>query len=70
MISIHGAEALSICTVSDQMRTGESLSAEERRSSFDAMIQAHPGHDRGAAAGPGNLTAATGFGYRTRMGET
>lgn len=35
----HRAEALSICTVSDQIRTGESLSADERQSSFDAMIR-------------------------------
>lgn len=31
--------ALAICTVSDHLFTGESLSAEERRSSFTEMIQ-------------------------------
>ena len=33
-----GAEALAICTVSDDIRSGEALSVEERRSSFDEMI--------------------------------
>ncbi len=34
----HGAEALAICTVSDDIRTGDALSAEERATSFDEMI--------------------------------
>ncbi len=34
-----GKRALAICTVSDHLFTGESLSAEERRSSFVAMMQ-------------------------------
>ena len=34
----HGAEALAICTVSDDIRTGEHLSAEERQTTFDEMI--------------------------------
>jgi len=33
-----GARAVGICTVSDQIRTGEALSAAERQSSFDEMI--------------------------------
>jgi purine-nucleoside phosphorylase len=33
-----GAEALAICTVSDDIRSGEALSIEDRRSSFDEMI--------------------------------
>ncbi|MEO0998024.1 MAG: purine-nucleoside phosphorylase [Pseudomonadota bacterium] len=35
----HNAEALAICTVSDNIRTGEALSADERRSTFDEMIR-------------------------------
>ena len=35
----HRAEALAICTVSDQIRTGEALSTDERERSFDAMIR-------------------------------
>lgn len=33
-----GAEALAICTVSDDIRGGAALSIEERQSGFDAMI--------------------------------
>jgi purine-nucleoside phosphorylase len=35
----HGAEALAICTVSDDIRTGEALTAEDRATTFDEMIQ-------------------------------
>ncbi len=34
-----GKQALTICTVSDLIRQGERLSAEEREQGFDAMIQ-------------------------------
>jgi purine-nucleoside phosphorylase len=34
----HGAEALAICTVSDDIRTGDALSVEERATTFDEMI--------------------------------
>ena len=34
----NGAEALAICTVSDDLRTGEHLTAEERATTFDEMI--------------------------------
>jgi purine-nucleoside phosphorylase len=34
-----GAEALAICTVSDQIRTHERLSSEERETSFNQMIE-------------------------------
>jgi len=34
----NGAEALAICTVSDDIRTGEHLSSEERQTTFDEMI--------------------------------
>jgi purine-nucleoside phosphorylase len=34
----HGAEALAICTVSDNIRTHERLSADERQTGFDEMI--------------------------------
>ena len=34
----HGAEALAICTVSDDIPNGKHLSAEERATSFDEMI--------------------------------
>ena len=34
----HGAEALAICTVSDDIRSGEALSVEERQTTFDEMI--------------------------------
>ncbi len=35
----HGVDALAICTVSDNIRTGAALSADERRSTFDDMIK-------------------------------
>lgn len=35
----HGVEALAICTVSDNIRTGEALSADERATTFDDMIK-------------------------------
>ena len=35
----HGAKALAICTVTDQIRTGEALSSEERQLSLDEMIR-------------------------------
>ncbi len=34
-----GAQALAICTVSDHIRTGKALSAEERQTSFADMIE-------------------------------
>jgi len=34
----HRVEALAICTVSDQIRTGEALSSAERQTTFDEMI--------------------------------
>lgn len=34
----HGAEALAICTVSDDIRSGEALSSDERQTTFDEMI--------------------------------
>ena len=34
----HNAEALAICTVSDDIPNGKHLSAEERATSFDEMI--------------------------------
>jgi len=34
----YGARALGICTVSDDIRNGDALSAEDRETSFDAMI--------------------------------
>ena len=34
----HRVEALAICTVSDDIRTGEALSSEERQTTFDEMI--------------------------------
>ena len=34
-----GAKAVTICTVSDHIRTGASLSSDDRQSSFDDMIQ-------------------------------
>jgi purine-nucleoside phosphorylase len=34
----HGVEALAICTVSDDIRTGKALSSEERATTFDDMI--------------------------------
>lgn len=35
----HGVEALAICTVSDDIRSGEALSSEERQTSFGDMIE-------------------------------
>ena len=34
----HGAESLAICTVSDNIRTGEALTSDERATTFDEMI--------------------------------
>lgn len=34
----HGVEALAICTVSDDIRTGDALSTQERQTTFDEMI--------------------------------
>ena len=34
----HGAEALAICTVSDDITTGDALSSDERATTFDEMI--------------------------------
>ena len=34
----NGAEALAICTVSDDLRSGEHLTSDERATSFDEMI--------------------------------
>lgn len=34
----HDAEALAICTVSDDLRSGEALTTDERATTFDAMI--------------------------------
>lgn len=34
----HGVEALAICTVSDDLRTGDALSTDERATTFDEMI--------------------------------
>lgn len=35
----HDVEALAICTVSDDIRSGAALSAEERQTTFDEMIR-------------------------------
>ncbi len=35
----HRIEALGICTVSDNIRTGEALSSDERQTAFDEMIE-------------------------------
>jgi purine-nucleoside phosphorylase len=35
----HGVEALAICTVSDDIASGEALSAVERQTTFDEMIE-------------------------------
>ena len=35
----YGANALCILTVSDQIRTGEKATAEERQTSFNDMLQ-------------------------------
>jgi len=34
-----GAEALAICTVSDEIHSGRFLSTDERQTSFDQMIE-------------------------------
>jgi len=34
----HGVEALAICTVSDDIRSGEALTSDERATTFDEMI--------------------------------
>ncbi len=34
-----GARALTICTVSDQVRTGEAISSEERQQTFNDMVE-------------------------------
>jgi len=34
----HRVQALAICTVSDDIRSGDALSAEERQTTFDEMI--------------------------------
>jgi purine-nucleoside phosphorylase len=34
----HGVEALAICTVSDDIRSGKALSTDERQTTFDEMI--------------------------------
>jgi len=34
----HGVEALAICTVSDNIRTGDALTTDERATTFDEMI--------------------------------
>lgn len=34
----HGVEALAICTVSDDIRTGKALTSDERATTFDEMI--------------------------------
>ena len=34
----HGAEALAICTVSDDIVSGDALTADERQNTFDEMI--------------------------------
>lgn len=35
----HGAEALAICTVSDDIRSGAALTSDERATTFDEMIK-------------------------------
>ncbi len=35
----HGARALTICTVSDHIRTGEWVTSEEREKTFDEMVE-------------------------------
>jgi purine-nucleoside phosphorylase len=34
----HGVEALAMCTVSDDLRTGAALTTDERATTFDEMI--------------------------------
>jgi len=35
----HGGRALTICTVSDHVRTGEATSADDRQKTFNAMVE-------------------------------
>jgi len=35
----HGARALTICTVSDHIKTGEATTSEERQRTFDEMVE-------------------------------
>lgn len=35
----HGGRALTICTVSDHIKTGEATSSDERQSTFDEMVE-------------------------------
>jgi purine-nucleoside phosphorylase len=35
----YGAEAVAMCTVSDEVKTGKGLTTEERQNSFDEMIE-------------------------------
>ncbi len=35
----HGVESLAICTVSDDIRTGDALTSDERATTFDEMIK-------------------------------
>jgi purine-nucleoside phosphorylase len=35
----HGVESLAICTVSDDIRTGEALTSDDRATTFDEMIR-------------------------------
>lgn len=35
----HGARALTICTVSDHIRTGEATTSDERQQTFDEMVE-------------------------------
>ena len=35
----HGARALTICTVSDHIRSGEATTSDERQSTFDEMVE-------------------------------
>lgn len=39
VVAEHGGRALTICTVSDHIRTGEWISAEERQNGLDAMVE-------------------------------
>ena len=38
LLAEHGVESLAICTVSDDIRTGEALTSDERATTFDEMI--------------------------------
>ena len=35
----HNVDALAICTVSDDIRSGEALTTDERQTGFDEMIR-------------------------------